>query len=98
MEAASISARGVAGHFEEPGTKQLVIPYLCSLSINREHHFLGQILGDAGLVPSFLEEGNQGRRENTERVAKGIFVGLIQKLFGDFKFSRVPHECVPSFG
>jgi hypothetical protein len=57
-----------------------VIPELSGLPVNREHHFLRQIFGDALFVTVPPEECNQLRREHPEHGVERFVVRLFQKF------------------
>ena len=46
----------MARDLEEPGAKQCTVPEVTSSLVNRKHHFLGQVFGDAQFVPSLRLE------------------------------------------
>jgi hypothetical protein len=77
------------------GAKQCTIPDLSSSSIDRDHHFLGQIFRDRALVAAPPEKRHQLRRENAEEGRERILVRVVQELVGHIILVE-PGHLVPT--
>src|SRR5580700_8471535 len=75
-----VPAESVTRNLEQPGAKQLSVANLRSLTVNGEHHFLRQVLGQGQCATARPEECHDLWRKDLKQVTERVFARNLQKF------------------